>query len=161
MGARLRSKPKVDVALGAVGRYRRWGTASGEQFWLSGLAHCTVCITPSRVLRLCAMAFQKRKKVDLNLPHDIQYKKEKKRMTYEEKEKIRELERKRKIGEAPLEIDEDGREVNPHIPKFISEAPCTNERRLVVYTTHILDYITILVNLLPTAKHTNHNIIRL
>eukprot|EP01128_Nolandella_sp_AFSM9_P004991 TRINITY_DN2354_c0_g1_i2.p1 TRINITY_DN2354_c0_g1~~TRINITY_DN2354_c0_g1_i2.p1 ORF type:complete len:587 (+),score=164.77 TRINITY_DN2354_c0_g1_i2:44-1762(+) len=68
------------------------------------------------------MSFRK-KAMDLAIPEDVAHKKERKRLTFEEREAAKELERQRKTGQAPLVLDEEGKEINPHIPKFISDAP--------------------------------------
>jgi len=43
--------------------------------------------------------------------------------TREDWKKQKELEEARKAGTAPAERDEEGREINPHIPQYISQAP--------------------------------------
>ncbi|ESQ56185.1 hypothetical protein EUTSA_v10027112mg [Eutrema salsugineum] len=44
------------------------------------------------------------------------------------KKKI-ELEEARKAGLAPAEVDEDGKEINPHIPQYMSSAPCLKHQK--------------------------------
>lgn len=41
----------------------------------------------------------------------------------EDHRKQLELEEARKAGLAPAELDEDGKEINPHIPQYMSSAP--------------------------------------
>lgn len=41
----------------------------------------------------------------------------------EDHRKQLELEEARKAGLAPAELDEDGNEINPHIPQYMSSAP--------------------------------------
>ncbi|XXQ39259.1 Pre-mRNA-splicing factor SLU7 [Plasmodiophora brassicae] len=45
------------------------------------------------------------------------------RLSRDEYKKQRELDELRKSGAVPAAVDEDGRMINPHIPKYISEAP--------------------------------------
>ncbi|PSC70199.1 Pre-mRNA-splicing factor SLU7 [Micractinium conductrix] len=46
-----------------------------------------------------------------------------KMLSAEERRRQRELEEARKAGLAPAELDEEGKEINPHIPSFMADAP--------------------------------------
>ncbi|XP_074529430.1 pre-mRNA-splicing factor SLU7 isoform X1 [Halichoeres trimaculatus] len=48
---------------------------------------------------------------------------EPKKMTREDWRKKKELEEQRKLGNAPAEVDEEGKDINPHIPQYISSVP--------------------------------------
>ncbi|NXY22988.1 SLU7 factor, partial [Atrichornis clamosus] len=48
---------------------------------------------------------------------------EPKKMTREHWRKKKELEEQRKLGNAPAEVDEEGKDINPHIPQYISSVP--------------------------------------
>lgn len=54
------------------------------------------------------------------------------RLSKDDYKKAKELEEARKAGTAPPEVDEDGNAVNPHIPSYIANAPCTYNYYLVV-----------------------------
>lgn len=47
----------------------------------------------------------------------------KRRMTREERIKAKEREQAQKEGKVELDIDADGKEINPHVPQFIADAP--------------------------------------
>uniref|UniRef100_A0AAQ6A8P1 Pre-mRNA-splicing factor SLU7 n=1 Tax=Amphiprion ocellaris TaxID=80972 RepID=A0AAQ6A8P1_AMPOC len=48
---------------------------------------------------------------------------EPKKLTREDWRKKKELEEQRKLGNAPAEVDEEGKDINPHIPQYISSVP--------------------------------------
>ncbi|XP_060935106.1 pre-mRNA-splicing factor SLU7-like [Limanda limanda] len=48
---------------------------------------------------------------------------EPKKMTREDWRVKKELEEQRKLGNAPAEVDEEGKDINPHIPQYISSVP--------------------------------------
>jgi len=48
---------------------------------------------------------------------------DKKTRSRDDFKKQKELEEQRKLGNAPAAVDESGKDINPHIPQYISEAP--------------------------------------
>lgn len=48
----------------------------------------------------------------------------------DERRRKKELDEARKAGTVAPETDEDGNAINPHIPSYIKEAPCSSSPRL-------------------------------
>ena len=45
-------------------------------------------------------------------------------MTREEYRNKKQLHEARKAGNVPAEVDEEGKDINPHMPQYIMQAPC-------------------------------------
>lgn len=45
-------------------------------------------------------------------------------MSGDEYKQAKALEEARKAGKIPAEVDADGKEINPHMPQYITVAPC-------------------------------------
>lgn len=68
----------------------------------------------------------------------------------EDHRKQLELEEARKAGLAPAEVDEDGKEINPHIPQYMSSAPWyLNAEKPVSYHAAISIYLFFLLGSKP------------
>lgn len=65
----------------------------------------------------------------------------------EDHRKQLELEEARMAGLAPAEVDEDGKEINPHIPQYMSSAPwyLNAERHVSIFLSGCLLFHCIIV----------------
>ncbi|XP_030750225.1 pre-mRNA-splicing factor Slu7-like [Sitophilus oryzae] len=70
------------------------------------MANPTQCLTVSQILKRKA-----------------EFDDEPRKKSREDRRKAKELEEARKAGTAPAAVDEEGKDINPHIPQYISNAP--------------------------------------